>query len=444
MSDLQIPAVFTNPSVSSFPHAIIHIDGDSFFASCEQARNPALRGKPVITGQERGIAASMSLEAKAKGVTRAMPLWEIKKLCPDVICLPSDYEMYSLMSQHFYEIVRRYTGAVEEYGIDECFGDLTGLEASFHKSYYQLAEELRDVLKQELGCTFSVGLGPNKVIAKLGSKWQKPYGFTAIPKEQIPQFLKDLPVGKIWGIGYRTTAWLENQKIYTAGEFAAQNEWWVKQNLSRPFHDIWRELQGELVMPLQYLEKQSYQSIQKFKTFTPPSRDPEFIFAQLSKNIENACIKLRRYHQATPILYIILRTQDFHHSTLEIPLVRPTNLPPEILPTARKAFQKIVKKQTLYRATGVVFFNLVPMVVQADLFGDNLRVEKLQRLYASADQVSAKFGKHTMFLGASWRAQQFKAHLNKRGDEPERTKTLFLGETKRKRLGIPMLLGGVV
>src|SRR5436190_20085709 len=98
----------------SYPKAIIHIDGDAFFASCEQARNPELRGKPVITGLERGIASSMSYEAKARGITRAMRLSDIKKLCPEAIILPSDYETYALLSKRFYAIVRRYTPFVEE------------------------------------------------------------------------------------------------------------------------------------------------------------------------------------------------------------------------------------------------------------------------------------------------------------------------------------------
>ena len=123
----------------NYPKAILHIDGDAFFASCEQARDPRLKGKPVITGKERGIAASMSYEAKARGVTRAMPLHEIKKLCPDAVIMPSDYETYSLLSKRFYEIIRRYTPDVEEYGIDECFADITGLRRQFHSSYLNIA-----------------------------------------------------------------------------------------------------------------------------------------------------------------------------------------------------------------------------------------------------------------------------------------------------------------
>jgi DNA polymerase-4/DNA polymerase V len=111
----------------SFPRALLHIDGDAFFASCEQSRDPKLQGKLVITGKERGIVASMSYEAKARGITRGMRLSEIRRPCPEAILLPSDYETYSLLSKRFFAIVRRYTPDVEEYSIDECFADLTGL-----------------------------------------------------------------------------------------------------------------------------------------------------------------------------------------------------------------------------------------------------------------------------------------------------------------------------
>ena len=112
-------------TLHSYPQAIVHIDGDAFFASCEQANNPELKGKPVVTGKERGIAASMSYEAKARGVVRGMPIRDIFKVCPEVVLLPSDYEMYSLLSKRFYAIVWRFTPEVEEYSIDECFADLT-------------------------------------------------------------------------------------------------------------------------------------------------------------------------------------------------------------------------------------------------------------------------------------------------------------------------------
>ena len=114
-------------TLSSLPRAIIHVDCDAFFASVEQALNPIYRNKPVITGKERGIAASMSYEAKRRGVTRGMRLFEVKKVCPDCIILPNDYESYSLFSKRLMGILRKFTPDVEEYSIDEAFAELTGL-----------------------------------------------------------------------------------------------------------------------------------------------------------------------------------------------------------------------------------------------------------------------------------------------------------------------------
>ena len=125
-------------TLHNFPRAIVHIDGDAFFASCEQSRRPALQGRPVVTGKERGIAASMSYEAKARGVTRGMRLADIHKVCPEAVILPSDYETYSLLSKRFFAIVRRYTPDVEEYSIDECFADLTGLRRPLRSSYLKI------------------------------------------------------------------------------------------------------------------------------------------------------------------------------------------------------------------------------------------------------------------------------------------------------------------
>lgn len=432
------------PHGPSFPRAIIHIDGDAFFASCEQARNPKLKGKPVITGKERGIAASMSYEAKARGVTRAMSLGEIKKICPDAIILPSDYETYSLLSKRFYSIVRRYTPEVEEYGIDECFADTTGLRRVFRTSYPEIARRIKEDLDKELGFTFSVGLGPSKVLAKIGSKWKKPSGLTVISKRDIGVYLKDLHINKVWGIGPQTTAFLNKKGIKTALEYINQSEAWVKSNLTKPYHEIWLELNGVSTPSLTIGEKTTYSSIQKFKTFTPPSSDKEFVFSQLSKNIENACIKARRYKLATSHVIILLRTQDFRTRGLEIKLSKQTNIPTEIIEKSKVGFHRLFKSSTLYRSTGIVLWNLKEDTeIQPDLFNSHLVVEKMGKVFEAVDRVKAKYGKHTLFLGSSFAANKFSQHKGERGDAPERKTRLFKGETSRRRLAIPMLMGDV-
>jgi DNA polymerase-4/DNA polymerase V len=428
----------------SFPRAVLHIDGDAFFASCEQSRDPRLQGRPVITGKERGIVASMSYEAKARGVTRGMRLFEVQRLCPDAVLLPSDYETYSLLSTRFFAIVRRYTPEVEEYSIDECFADITGLRRLFRLSYGQMAERIKQELDTELGFTFSVGLAPNKVLAKIASKWNKPSGLTLIPGRRIHDFLRDLPVGKVWGIGAQTTALLDKQGIHTALQFARKSEVWVKKLLTKPFYEIWQELNGRSVLPLVTAEKSSYQSIQKWKTFTPPSSDRAFVFAQLSKNIENACIKARKYHLAAHRVVTALKTQQFVMKGIEVRLSRATAFPHEILHAIEPAFAQLFQPGEAYRATGVALLRMEEdRMAQLDLFGEVLRAEKLSRVYQAVDHLREKFGKHTVFLGSSHLAHRFAQHLGARGDEPTRGQHLFKGETKRQRLGIPMFMGEV-
>src|SRR3989344_5721730 len=191
-----------------FPRAIMHVDGDSFFASCEVVKDPRLRGKPVITGKERGIVSSMTYEARALGIRRSMPLHEIRKRFPQAIILASDYETYSLFSKRMYEIVRRYTPSVEEYSIDECFADLGGMRRVNRMGYPEIASTIKNDLERELGMTFSIGLSATKVLAKIGSKWKKPDGLTVIPLSDARQFLEKTLVEKIWGVGPNTAAYL--------------------------------------------------------------------------------------------------------------------------------------------------------------------------------------------------------------------------------------------
>ncbi|MDP6625313.1 MAG: DNA polymerase IV, partial [Nitrospinota bacterium] len=231
-------------TIHSWPQAIAHVDADAFFASCEQAVDPELKGKPVITGKERGIVAAASYEAKAKGVKRATNLFQAKKVCPDLIMLPSDYETYSLFSVRMFEIFRRFSPDVEEYSIDEAFIDLTGLRRSFHGSYKSIVRKIQTTVEKELDITVSVGLSVSKVLAKIASKHKKPKGLTAIPGREIHRYLANLQVDKVWGIGANTAAHLRKLGVNTALKFARKDEEFVKKHLTKPHIEIWHELNG--------------------------------------------------------------------------------------------------------------------------------------------------------------------------------------------------------
>ncbi len=424
----------------SYPRAIVHIDGDSFFAAVEVAKNPRLRGKPVITGKERGIVSACTYEAKARGVKRGVKLSDALKVCPDAVILPSDYETYSLFSERMYEIVRRYTPAVEEYSIDECFADITGMRRVNRMNYGDMAHSIKEELRVELGITFSVGLSCTKVLAKVGSKWKKPDGLTKIALKDASQYLAKLPIENVWGIGSNTGAFLQGHGVRTAGQFARKERAWVSTHLSKPYQEIWQELNGEVVFELVTEKKETYQSISKTKTFTPPSRDEYFIFSQLSKNIENACIKARRWNLASPEVFFFLKTQDFKYHGFEIKLPHATSVPQDILREVAHFFPQVYTKGALYRASGITLLQLRKGGdEQLDLFGKVQQSEAKKQVFESVDHISERYGKHAVFLGSSFQAMRFGAHLGDRGDMPERSRQLFKGETARRRLAIPML-----
>lgn len=420
--------------------AILHIDGDAFFASCEVAMNPALKGRPVVTGKERGIASSLSYEAKAKGVKRGMVLSEIRRLCPDVVILPSDYETYSIFSKRMYNIVRRYTSDVEEYSIDECFADLTGLRRALKMTYEDMAKNIKHELDTELGMTFSVGLAPNKVLAKLASKWKKPSGLTIINSNEIERFTREVAVGKIWGIGPATSAYLNKQGIATALDFANKNPAWVEEHLAKPFVEIWHELRGDFIYNLNTEDKHDYQSISKTKTFTPATSDRQFIYSQLSKNVENACIKARRHNLSCKKFFFFLKSQDFHHYGYEVSMLRASSAPQDFLFEIKRAFDRVYRRDVLYRATGIVLMELIDnSVVQPDLFQGMGQIEKWQKIYEGVDKIDEKFGKHSVFLGSSLRALSGRQYQGDRSDTAKRKGNILPGENKRQRLCIPML-----
>ena len=427
-------------TISSWPRAILHLDADAFFASCEQAIHPELRGRPVITGRERGIVAAASYEAKARGVQRGVRLSDVKKICPDAVILPSDYETYSLFSVRMFEILRRFSPDVEEYSIDEAFVDLTGLRRTYHGPYESIARQMQEAVEQELGITVSVGVSLSKVLAKIGSKHRKPHGLTMIPGRDIHLFLENLPVEKVWGIGPNTAAFLGKHGIRTALDFARTDEAFATKHLSKPYREIWHELNGRSVYPVTTETKSSYQSISKARTFTPPSTDETFVFAQLSKNLENACIKARRYKLAPARLIAFLLQQDFRSNGVEIKLTRPTAYPVELFGPLRQAFRQLYRSGTPYRQTGVVLAGLVPEdTVQYSLFDDTAKIEKMGRIYSSLDEIAEKFGKHAIQHASSLPTKLQAQHEGERGDVPVRKGLLFKGETKRQRLKLPML-----
>lgn len=429
-----------NPiSLHSFPSPIMHIDCDAFFTSVEQALHPELKGKPLVTGKERGIVACASYEAKAVGVKRPMRLFEAKKIYPNLICLPSDYETYSLYSRRMFEIIRRFTPTVEEYSIDEAFAELSGLRRMYRTGYAEIAWQIKQTVQKELGLTVSVGLSASKILAKIASKHKKPDGFTVVRARELHQFLPGIALEAVCGFGPNTVSLLMKQGVKTVWDFVCRPELFAKSLLGKIGVELWHELRGEAVYPIVTEEKHDYASISKCKTFTPPSSEKEFVYAQLIRNLESAFIKLRRHRLAVKGLAVYLREKDFRTAGVEAELDRHTASTSEAVKLAAELFEKVFRGGTFYRLTGIVLFKLQSdQLTQYTLFDDLPKVQSVRRLDRVMDEVNARYGKHALSLGPGLWLGKHRQHLTERGDIPWRKTQLLKGETFRQRLGLPI------
>ena len=428
-------------TLSSYPKAIIHVDGDAFFTSCEAAVKPSLKGKPLITGKERGIVSCASYEAKGMGVKRGMRLFEVEKICPGCVILPSDYETYSLYSQRMFSILRRFTPEVEEYSIDEAFCDLTGLRRVYHCSYEKIALKIKEAIEKELDLTVSVGLSISKSLAKICSKKDKPSGFTCVPGYKLHQFLKEVSLVEVCGFGPNSVALLNKRGVKSVYDFVNKPQEFASKVLGKIGRELYLELKGMAIYEVIKDEvEHKYLSISKTKTFMPPSEERNFVKAHLFRNMESAFIKLRRHKQSVKKITVFLKKQDFSSYGLEAELNRHSSSTMDFTDIVEELFNKIYKEKILYRATGVILSKLANEGHdERTLFDDILKIEKLKSLSKAADRLNNKFGKHTLHLGSTEFLKTRNSSIHPRSNVSERKLELLKGENFRKRLNIPLL-----
>jgi len=425
-------------TLHSFPQAIVHIDCDAFFASCEQARNPRLKGLPLATGQERGIVSCPSYEAKAAGVVRGMRLGEAKKVCPKLITLPSDYELYSIYSERIFAIIRKFTPDVEEYSIDEAFCDLTGLRRIYRTSYPKIAFKIKEEIQKSLGITVSVGLSLSKTLAKICSKQNKPNGFLTMPGNRLHEFLPAISLECVCGFGPNTVSLLQKCGVRNVFDYVKKPKEFAEKLLGKIGVELWLELRGEYIYKISTAQKSKYLTISKTKTFMPPSKDKDFVKGQLMRNLESACIKLRRHNLSARTLTVYLRKADFAGSAAEGCINRHSSSTLDFTGVCAGLFEHVFEENCVYRATGVVFSDIVPEGRDSgDLFEDPIKIEKVRKIGNIIDEINSAYGKHTLHVASS-------NIVTHKGSHPRnclawRKKIRLKGETFRKRLEIPLL-----
>src|SRR5437867_6420902 len=233
---------------------ILHVDLDAFYASVEVQKDPSLAGKPVAVGGtgSRGVVMSASYEARAFGVRSAMPSVRARRLCPDTVFLPPDFQSYRAYSNRLREVLLSFTPLVEPLALDEAFLDVAGAVMLFGEPA-SIAERIREEVRTELGFNCSVGVGPNKFLAKLASTQAKPDGLIVVRAPDVHRFLDPLPVDALWGAGEKTSETIGRLGVRTVGELARLPEALLSRVLgevhARTLHQLARGRDERSVVP---------------------------------------------------------------------------------------------------------------------------------------------------------------------------------------------------
>ncbi len=293
---------------------ILHLDMDAFFAAVEQLDFPQYRGKPVIVGADpkggagRGVVATASYEARKYGVHSALPISLAYQRCPHAVYLRGRYERYSEISRQLIATLNEFTPVIEKISIDEAFLDITkslALFGSAEKIGYQIKKRIYD----DLGLVASIGIAPNKFLAKVASNLEKPDGFVVVKEGEEKEFLKSLPISRLWGVGQKTEAALKQMDIETIGQIAHMPE----QDLSRRFGKwgsaLWRLANG--IDPRSVKPWETQKSISQETTFDEDTGDEEAIHKTLLGLAESLSRLMRKSKLKGRTVTLKIRLEDF-------------------------------------------------------------------------------------------------------------------------------------
>ncbi len=294
---------------------IIHADMDAFFASVEIREQPALRGRPVVVGgqaESRGVVAAASYAARQYGIRSAMPTATALKRCPELIVLPGRMALYSEVSRQIQAIFARYTPLIEPLSLDEAFLDVNASTTLFGPAP-QIAREIKQAVLDELQLVVSMGVAPNKFIAKIASDLQKPNGFVVVKTANVQTFLDPLPVSRLWGVGKITEKKLHAQRIHSIADLRHAPEQFIRQHFGQYGEQLRQLAQGH--DPRAVITERDAKSISHETTFAQDINDVEILRSVLSNLTEQVAWRMRRQNVQGRTVQLKLRFDDFHTIT---------------------------------------------------------------------------------------------------------------------------------
>ncbi len=379
------------------------MDLDAFFTSCEQREQPEYKGRPVIVGAlpgHRGVVAAASYEARKFGIHSAMPISEAYRRCPDAVYLRPDIEKYRRVSRHVFQILETITPAVEAASIDEAYLDVSGLERLMGTPE-TIGREIKRLILAETGLSASVGIGPNRLIAKLGSEHRKPDGLTVVPPDQVLDFLAPMPVANLRGLGRQTQKIFSRLAIRTVAQLRAvplqKLEEHLGEKAAASFHRQTFGIASDKVVP-----GRARKSISKETTFETDVRDHTVLHDTLRELAADVAKTARREGLSGSVVTLKIRFEGFETRTRQHKRSTLTNDQRDMLKTAWQLFLNGNLPKKPVRLIGVGISNWEEdKPAQADLFDQPEQREDTQRLLNTIDAVSEKFGKSMLQVGVS-------------------------------------------
>ena len=383
-------------------HVIALVDCDSFFVSCEQAVNPELKGKPVCVMSGRGqCVISRSKEAKKLGVRMGMPYFQIEGAMKKAVYINANHDLYCEISEKVMDVLKEISPKVEVYSVDEAFVDLTGLERLYKKNYYEIAQFIRQEIKDKVDIPVSIGISSSKTLAKLASDKAKKLedGVFLIGSRKIQPELLKTSIDEIWGIGRNLSALFRKNGILTAYELVQQNDLWLNKQIGIRGLEMKHELLGEMISPVDDSVKLP-KSIQKTSALAKFTSDKEYLKNSLNYHIHRACVKLRKLDENCFGISIYLRTKDFKVYCEKRVLNKATNFELEISDIIFELLDELYNPKILYRSTGVILDTFEQnSEAQLSIFDnpeDDIKKEKLTKCF---DKLESRFGKNIIQTG---------------------------------------------
>ncbi len=294
---------------------IIHADMDAFYASVEIRERPELCGRPVAVGgsaEGRGVIAAASYAARKFGVRSAMPTRAALKRCPDLVLLPVHMSLYAGVSRQIHAIFARYTPLIEPLSLDEAFLDVSASKRLFGSAAV-IARRIKQEVHEELGLVVSMGVAPNKFLAKIASDLDKPDGFVEVAADAVQAFLDPLPVSRLWGVGRVTGAALQKQGIHTIAELRRQPQTALRRWFGEHGQQLWHLSHGIDERPV--VTEHEAKSISHETTFARDVADPDTLRAVLLDLTEQVAWRLRRHGKCGRTVQLKLRFDDFRTVT---------------------------------------------------------------------------------------------------------------------------------